>query len=92
MLYIAGMGETDNAVASGAGSPSSPLARITPPPTLTIDSVSVPVAFAGLTPGLVGLYQIDVQIPATLSNGNHQLTVTQSGGAASNSTLLAVHN
>jgi uncharacterized protein (TIGR03437 family) len=92
VLYIAGMGATDTPVASGAGAPLNPLANTSPPPTLTIDSVSVPVAFSGLTPGLVGLYQIDVQLPAGLSNGNHQLTVIQASGSDSNSTLVPVHN
>jgi uncharacterized protein (TIGR03437 family) len=86
------MGATDNLVLSGAASPVAPLARTSFAPGLTIDSVSVPIYFSGLTPGAVGLYQVNVQLPATLSNGNHQLAVSQSGGAASNSTLLPVHN
>ena len=38
-------------------------------PTLTLNGSSVPVLFAGLTPGLVGLYQINMQVPAGLPWG-----------------------
>jgi uncharacterized protein (TIGR03437 family) len=47
------------------------------------------VAFAGLTPGLVGLYQINLQIPDVDVDGNLVLTVSQNGDA-SNSTILPV--
>jgi uncharacterized protein (TIGR03437 family) len=87
------MGATDTPVPSGAGSPSKPLASTSLQTSVTIDSVAAPIYFSGLTPGTVGLYQINVQVPSTLSNGNHQLTVLQSNGTmTSNSTLLPVHN
>lgn len=92
VLYVAGLGATDTAVASGAGAPASPLASVIPVPTVTLDGVPVSLYFAGLTPTQVGLYQINLQVPATLGNGNHELIVTPSSGAASNSTLLPVHN
>jgi uncharacterized protein (TIGR03437 family) len=45
----------------------------------------------GLTPTLVGLYQIDFQVPQTLANGNYTLSIAQSG-TVSNNTLLPVKN
>jgi uncharacterized protein (TIGR03437 family) len=51
-------------------------------------AVNVPVAFAGLTPALVGLYQMNFQAPAGLSAGNLNVTVTQ-GGQTSNPVILA---
>jgi uncharacterized protein (TIGR03437 family) len=47
------------------------------------------VLFAGLSPGSVGLYQMDVQIPAGVASGSVPLVVTQ-GGAASNTVTLPV--
>jgi uncharacterized protein (TIGR03437 family) len=88
VLYLAGMGATDNPVGTGFGSPGTPLAHPTLAPSLTIGGAPVPVLFAGLTPGLVGLYQINFQIPATAS-GNLKLEVSQ-GGIVSNSTVLPV--
>jgi uncharacterized protein (TIGR03437 family) len=88
VLYLAGMGATDNPVGDGAGSPGTPLAHPTLAPSLTIGGAPVPVLFAGLTPGLVGLYQINFQIPAN-AGGTLELEVSQ-GGIVSNSTIIPV--
>jgi hypothetical protein len=88
-LYMSGLGATDIPVASGQPSPSNPPANVLDQPTLTLNGTQVPLAFAGLTPGLVGLYQINVQIPAGLPDGSYEVVVTQDG-VNSNSTLLPV--
>jgi len=87
VAYLAGMGDTNNTPASGAASPVSPLALPTVAPTLTINGNPYPIAFAGLTPGLVGLYQMNFQVPAGLPAGNIMLVVTQNG-QSSNQTVL----
>jgi uncharacterized protein (TIGR03437 family) len=90
VLYLAGLGATDTVVATGAAAPSSPLIHPLISPTLTLDGSSVPIAFVGLVPGYVGLYQIDVQIPANAPNGDLLLSVGQPGAVASNVTILPV--
>jgi uncharacterized protein (TIGR03437 family) len=90
VFYLAGLGLTDNPVATGAGAPLDKLARPLNTPTLTLNGAPVDIFFAGLTPGLVGLYQINFQLPPGTPDGLLPLVVTQSGGA-SNSTLLPVH-
>jgi uncharacterized protein (TIGR03437 family) len=90
VLYLVGMGQTDNPVASGAASPLDPLSRVLSPPVVTLGGNSVPtLLFAGLTPGSVGLYQIDLQVPDVPVAGNLTLTVSQVG-AVSNTTILPV--
>jgi len=89
VFYVAGLGPTDNPVASGSPSPSSPLARPTDKPTLTINGANVPILFVGLTPTLVGLYQVNFQVPADTPAGDLQLLLVQSGGQ-SNATILPV--
>ncbi len=92
VAYLAGMGGTTVPVASGAQAPPYPsLAWAGVSPGLTLNGVSVPVQFAGLTPGLVGLYQLNFQIPAGQPDGPVTLVVTQ-GGFASNSTTLPIHH
>jgi uncharacterized protein (TIGR03437 family) len=92
MFFVSGMGLTTNQVASGHPSPGAPnLAQPTDPPTLTLNGANVPVSFAGLTPTLVALYQVNFQVPANAPNGDLQLVLTQSGGQ-SNTTVLPVHN
>jgi uncharacterized protein (TIGR03437 family) len=83
------MGATDNAVADGAAAPLSPLARVKNAPTVTIGGVSAPVYFAGLAPGWVGLYQVNIQVPNVPYSGNLPLVVSQNG-ISSNVAILPV--
>jgi uncharacterized protein (TIGR03437 family) len=87
-MYLAGMGPTDLVVASGSASPGIPFAHPTAIPTLTIGGNVVQPAFDGLTPTLVGLYQINFQIPMS-AKGSLEMDVTQNGVTA-NSTVLRV--
>jgi uncharacterized protein (TIGR03437 family) len=87
VAYLAGMGDTNVAVASGTASPGSPLAVPKDTPTLTINGTQTPLLFAGLTPGLVGLYQMNFQVPPGLPAGNITLVVTQNGQASNQTTL-----
>ncbi|MGA2882156.1 MAG: putative Ig domain-containing protein [Bryobacteraceae bacterium] len=91
VMYLVGMGATNPGVASGVQAPSSPLASVTNQPTVTVGSQPANVAFAGLTPGFVGLYQINFQVPTSVSSGALEVDVTQNGVAA-NPTLLPVAN
>jgi uncharacterized protein (TIGR03437 family) len=85
-IYLTGMGDTSPAVDSGAASPFDPLARAVIAPTVTLGGVSLPVEFAGLTPSLAGVYQINVlvpfkgvptgfEIPLTISQGGQATTI-----------------
>jgi uncharacterized protein (TIGR03437 family) len=86
IMYLAGMGATNPSVASGA---VSPLAPVTAQPTVTVDSQAAAIAYAGLTPGSVGLYQINFQVPAGAQSGDLNVVVTQNGMVA-NATKLPV--
>jgi uncharacterized protein (TIGR03437 family) len=94
IAYLAGMGDTNVPVASGTASPLTPsLAVPVDAPQLTINGMqceSLPecqLLFAGLTPGLVGLYQIDFQVPSGLPAGNITVAISQDG-QTSNQTVL----
>jgi len=89
VMFLLGMGATDNPVTTGDVSSLSTLNHALSTPTLTLGGKPVPVFFAGLTPGLVGLYQINLQIPDVDVDGNLVLTVSQNGDT-SNSTILPV--
>ncbi len=90
VMYVAGMGNTTQNVPSGTASPSTTLASSLEAPTLTLNGTPVTnIIFAGLTPTLVGLYQINFQVPANAPNGDLQLVLSQSDGPSS-STVLPV--
>ena len=89
VIYLTGLGATTVDVPSGSASPSSPLAYVVDSPALTLGTNPIPVLFAGLTPGLVGLYQINFQIPTGLAAGSYNLQIAQDG-VTSNSTLLQI--
>jgi uncharacterized protein (TIGR03437 family) len=90
VMYLTAMGATKSSVASGAAAPSvEPLARVTLQPTVTVDNQSASIPYAGLTPGSIGLYQIDFQVPQNANSGELNVVVTQ-GGVASNTSKLRV--
>jgi uncharacterized protein (TIGR03437 family) len=90
IMYVLGMGPTAPAVATGQPAPSSPpLATAITQPSVTVGGKPSNVVFAGLTPGLSGLYQIDFQIPTGLPTGDVDVVVSQNGVFA-NTTKLPV--
>jgi uncharacterized protein (TIGR03437 family) len=89
LIYLSGLGATDTPVGSGAASPFSPLAHALTAPTVILNGQTAPVAFYGLSPGGVGLYQINFQVPPETPAGDLPLVVNQSG-ASSNTAVLPV--
>ncbi len=81
VLYMTGQGPLDTPVPDGAAAPSNPPARAVLPVSVTVGGLDAPVSFAGLTPTLTALFQVNVQIPA-IYDGIHPLIVTV-GSAAS---------
>ncbi|MGE5569315.1 MAG: hypothetical protein ACM3S5_09800 [Rhodospirillales bacterium] len=88
VIFVTGLGATIPRVDSGMPGPEPPeLAEVLIEPHVTLGGVKLPVAFAGLAPGQVGVYQINVhvpfkevptgmQIPLTISQGAYKTTVT----------------
>lgn len=88
IIYLGGLGQGNQTVASGTPSPLSPLDSV-PDVTITVAGQSAPVVFSGLTPGLVGLYQINFQVPQNVPAGDVMLQVTQDGYTG-NTSLLTI--
>ncbi|HYP07190.1 MAG TPA: hypothetical protein VER03_13240, partial [Bryobacteraceae bacterium] len=80
-IYATGLGRTNPAVESGVPSPAEPLASVLNTPTVTLGGVPMAVEFAGLTPGEVGVYQINVRIDARAPLGlDVPLNISQGSG------------
>ena len=86
-IYVSGMGQTSPIVDAGYPAPSDPLALPLVAPTVKLGNAALAVRSYSLTPGQVGVYQIEVFVPDNVPPGlNMPLQINQGAG----STLLAV--
>jgi uncharacterized protein (TIGR03437 family) len=90
IMYLVGLGETTPSVPSGTPSPGNPLGIPKVQPTVTIDGQPVDIVFAGLTPGGVGLFQINFYVPANARTGVPLDVVVRQGDVEANITKLTV--
>jgi uncharacterized protein (TIGR03437 family) len=89
LAYLTGAGAVSHQPADGAVASAGPLSTVTSTVTATIGGKIANVAFAGLAPGFVGLWQVNVVVPAGLTKGDYPLTVTVDG-QTSNSANVSV--
>jgi minor extracellular serine protease Vpr len=78
IIYANGLGAVANLPASGEASPGTVDATVVTP-TVTIGGLAAQVLYSGLTPGSIGLYQIDVVIPADTPAGPQPVVIRQNG-------------
>jgi uncharacterized protein (TIGR03437 family) len=78
-MYVNGLGPVTNQPADGAIALSNPLSTCVTTPTVTIGGAPATVEFAGLSPGSVGLYQLNVQIPTSISAGTQPVVISVGG-------------
>jgi len=77
LIFLTGLGAVSPAVTAGAPAPSSPpLAQVTNVPDVYIGGQLATVVFAGLAPGLGGLYQLNVTIPSGAGTGAVSLEIS----------------
>ncbi len=81
-LYATGLGAVENQPVTGEAASTTQLSRVRSVPTVTLAGRSCEVQFAGLAPGLVGVYQINIRVPEGITSGLPHLTVTQGGQAS----------
>lgn len=98
-IYCTGLGPVigqngEQPPADGAAASYPPLYNTVAPVTVSIGGVDASVVFAGLTPTLVGLYQVDAQVPAGAPTGDSIpviVSVTDPAtGAVSQSNMVTI--
>jgi uncharacterized protein (TIGR03437 family) len=93
LIYCTGLGAVSaNQPVTGAAAStdSTKLAPTSSPATVTIGGVTAEPSFAGLAPGYVGLYQVNVQVPAAVAAGSAVPLTISIGGVTSNTVTIAV--
>jgi uncharacterized protein (TIGR03437 family) len=87
VIYLTGMGATSPSVDDGMPAPDAPLASAIVTPTVTLGGTPLSIYYAGLVPGLVGVYQINAVAPLKVPVGEDVPLVIGQGGT---STTLSV--
>ena len=87
-IYCTGLGRLSTPVATGSVPPLPPPQTVLQPQVRVAGRPAV-VAFSGAAPGYVGLYQVNVEVPADTPAGSQPL-VLSINGVESNSVQVAV--
>jgi trimeric autotransporter adhesin len=91
-LFATGFGATNPSFAPGV-LPSG-IAKVTAPVSITFGGVTLAPAdilYVGLSQ-FAGLYQVDIQVPANVPDGNQPLVITVGGVASPSAAFITVQN
>lgn len=78
-VYATGLGAVSPAVAAGNPGPTSPLSTTVSPVTANIAGRAATVTFAGLAPGMIGVYQVNIIVPPSAPSGTVRLALYVDG-------------
>ncbi len=89
-IYATGQGGLTPAVPDGAAPPLSPLTYTAVAPVVLMGTREIAVDFSGMAPIYVGLWVINIKIPADLAPDTYDLTVLYDLNLPSNALKIAV--
>ncbi len=89
VIYCTGLGRTDPGVPSGQATPFALFPSVEKV-TASIGGVAADVFFSGLTPGFVGLYQVNATVKAGTPTGNAVALILTAAGQSSKPAMMAV--
>ena len=90
LIFCTGLGAVTNQPPTGSPAGDTPFSETAIMPTVTIGGAPAQVTFSGLAPGYVGLYQMNVQVPAGLTATNAAPVVISGAGVTSNTVTMAL--
>ena len=90
ILWATGFGPTNPAAPAGVAVPGDQAYPTATSPLVTIDNIPALVYGSALTPGAVGLYQIAIQVPTSLADGDWPIQATIGGVASPAGVVLSV--
>lgn len=83
IIRATGLGAVIGSPVTGRASPADPLLRTREVPAVRVGGVSAEVLFSGLAPGLVGVYQLNIRMPAGVPAGSQTPVVVEVGSQVS---------
>jgi len=89
IVYASGLGAVSNQPATGGPGPSSPPAATLADVHVSLAGLPCEVTFAGLAPGMIGVYQVNFRVPAGAPSGS-QSVVLGAGQSASPAVAASV--
>ena len=92
ILFGTGFGPTDPVAPPGEVTPDDEVAAAVNLPSVTIGGIPAQVLSCALTPGQAGLYQIAVQVPSGLADGDQPVTAMLNGVQSTAAVLITVQN
>ncbi len=90
ILWGTGFGATNPPVPTGMVVPSTTTYNTASPVTVTLGTTSATVYGAALAPGDAGLYQVAIQIPASLTDGDYPVVATVNRAQSPATALITV--
>jgi uncharacterized protein (TIGR03437 family) len=87
VLYTTGLGPLSLDVTDGYPPPSDALAFTADPVQVVVKGEQCSVLFSGLAPGLVGVYQVNLTLPADLPFGNLNIQISTPNATSAIATL-----
>jgi uncharacterized protein (TIGR03437 family) len=89
ILWGTGFGPTIPPVAAGIQVPADKIYNASPV-SIKIGTADAQVFGAALSPGYAGLYQVAIQVPASMADGDYALKATVNGASSPDGVILSV--
>ena len=89
-IYATGLGPVSRLQTNGTPKPVTTAPAVSRTPSVTIGGAPATVLFSGLAPNAVGVYQINVQVPAGAATGDAVPVVMSLTGTTSNAVTIAI--
>jgi uncharacterized protein (TIGR03437 family) len=90
-IYCSGLGAVTNPPASGSAAAGGVgISNVQAQVSVTIGGRPAPVLSASLTPGFVGLYQVNVPFPSGVASGKAVPVIVTTANLNSNTATIAV--
>jgi uncharacterized protein (TIGR03437 family) len=90
ILFGTGLGPTTPSTPAGTLVPATPTYDTSALPTVSLNNASVTVVGAALTPNSAALYQVAIQVPSSIGNGDFPVQVSIGGVTSPVGLILSV--